>query len=131
MNPFLSFISSSISGLVSPITNHFTKKNDNKTKIKLQQIERLKNSDDSLAEWESIQAEGANSSWKDEWITLIITLPIPVIFVSVILSVLLDDPLIAEAAKDGVTALKELVPNYDELLYIVCLAAIGIKAFKR
>lgn len=119
------------SGLVSPITNHFTKKNDNKTKIKLQQIERLKSSDDSLAEWESIQAEGANGSWKDEWITLIITLPIPVIFVSVILSVLLDDPLIAQAAKDGVTALKVLVPNYDELLYIVCLAAIGIKAFKR
>ncbi len=127
----MSWFTSIVSGVVSPITNHFTKKNDNKTKVKLEQIDRLKNSDDALAEWETIQAEGGNNSWKDEWITLIITLPIPVIFVSVILSVFLDDPMIAEAAKAGVSAIKELVPNYDELLYIVCLAAIGIKAFKR
>ena len=119
------------SGLVSPITNHFTKKNDNKTKVKQQNIQRLMNADDKEAEWESIQAESGNNSWKDEWITLIITLPIPVIFVSVILSVMLDNPLMAEAAKAGVEAIKELVPNYAELLYIVCLAAIGIKAFKK
>ena len=127
----LKIISGFVSGLVSPITNHFTKKNDNKTKVKQQQIQRLMNSDDKEAEWEAIQAESGNNSWKDEWITLIITLPIPVIFVSVILSVLFENPLIAEAAKQGVTAIKELVPNYAELLYIVCLAAIGIKAIKR
>ena len=127
----LKIISGLVSGLVSPITNHFTKKNDNKTKVKQQQIQRLMNSDDQLAEWESIQAESGNNSWKDEWITLIITLPIPVIFVSVILSVLFENPLIAESAKAGVTAIKELVPNYAELLYIVCLAAIGVKAIKR
>lgn len=118
-------------GIISPITNHFTKKNDNKTKVKQQQIQRLMNSDDKEAEWESIQAESGNNSWKDEWITLIITLPIPVIFISVVLSVFLGDPLIAEAAKAGASAIRELVPNYDELLYIVCLAAIGIKAFKK
>lgn len=127
----LKTLSSLASGLVSPITNHFTKKNDNKTKVKQQKIQRLMNSDDKEAEWEAIQAEGGNNSWKDEWITLIITLPIPVIFVSVILSVLFENPLIAEAATQGVTAIKELVPNYAELLYIVCLAAIGIKAIKR
>lgn len=89
------------------------------------------NADDKEAEWEAIQAESGNNSWKDEWITLIITLPIPVIFISVILSVLFENPLIADAAKAGVTAIKELVPNYAELLYIVCLAAIGIKALKK
>jgi hypothetical protein len=119
------------SGLVSPITNHFTKKNENKTNVKLKQIERLKSADDALAEWESIQAESGNNSWKDEYITLIVTIPIPVIFFSVMFSVIFDDPTIAEAAKAGVSAIKELIPNYNELLYIVCLAAIGIKAFKK
>ena len=119
------------SGLISPITNHFTTKNNNKTKVKQQQIQRLMNADDKEAEWEAIQAESGNNSWKDEWITLIITLPIPVIFISVILSVLFENPLIADAAKAGVTAIKELVPNYAELLYIVCLAAIGIKALRK
>ena len=119
------------SGIISPVTNLFAKRNENKTRVTQQKIQRLMNSDNKEAEWESIQAEGGNTSWKDEWITLIITLPIPVIFVSVILSVLFENPLIAEAAKAGVIAIKELVPNYAELLYIVCLAAIGIKAIRK
>lgn len=119
------------SSLISPVTNYLSTKNVNKTKIAQQQIQRLMNADDKEAEWEAIQAESGNNSWKDEWITLIITLPIPVIFISVILSVLFGNPLIAEAAKAGVKSINELVPNYAELLYIVCLAAIGIKAFKR
>ena len=117
--------------LVSPVTNLFVKRNENKTKVKQQKIQRLMNADDKEAEWESIQAESGNHSWKDEWVTLIITLPIPVIFIAVMLSVLWGNPLIAEAANSGVSAIKELVPNYGELLYIVCLAAIGIKAFKK
>lgn len=124
-------LSNLVSGLVSPITNHLTKRSDNKTRIKQQKIQRLMDADDKHSEWENIQAEGNGDSWKDEWITLIITLPIPVIFVSVILSVLLENPLIAEAANQGVEAIKLLVPNYAELLYIVCLAGIGIKAFKK
>ena len=120
-----------LSTIVSPVTNFFTARNENKTKIKQQKIKRLMNSDDQEAEWEAIQAESGNNSWKDEWVTLVITLPIPVIFVSVMLSVLCENPLIAEAAYAGVKAIKELVPNYDQVLYIVCLAAIGIKALKK
>lgn len=127
----MKWLSDIASGIISPITNHFTKKNDNKTKVTLKKIERLENSEDKVAEWEMLQAESGNNSWKDEWITLIITIPIPVIFISVMLSVLFDSPLFADAAMQGVSAIKELVPNYDELLYIVCLAAIGIKAFRK
>lgn len=119
------------SGLVSPITNHFTKKNDNKTKVKQQQIQRLMNSDDKEAEWEAIQAESGNNSWKDEYITVIISFPVPVIFIAVFASVVFGDPIYAQGAKAGVDAIKELLPNYEDLLMAVCLAAIGIKAFKK
>lgn len=119
------------SGLVSPITNHFTKKNDNKTKVKQQQIQRLMNSDDKEAEWEAIQAESGNNSWKDEYITVIISFPVPVIFIAVFFSVVFGDPIYAQGAKAGVDAIKELLPNYEDLLMAVCLAAIGIKAFKK
>ena len=127
----LSVISGVASGIVSPITNIFVKRNENKTKIKTKQLDRVMNADDKLAEWEAIQAEGGNHSWKDEYITIIITIPIPIIFFAVMYSVVSGDPLIAEGAKAGVAALKELIPNYGELLYIVSLAAIGIKALKR
>lgn len=119
------------SGLVSPITNYFGKKNENKTKVKQQQIQRLMNADDKEAEWEAIQAEGGNHSWKDEYITVIISFPVPVIFIAVFLSVILGDPIYAQGAEAGVDAIKKLLPNYEDLLMAVCLAAIGIKAFKK
>jgi len=127
----LAGISSIASGLVSPITNVFVKRNENKTRIKAKQIDRIVNAEDKLAEWEAIQAEGGNHSWKDEYITIIVTIPIPIIFFAVMYSVISGDPLVAEGARAGVEALKVLVPDYNELLYIVCLAAIGIKAIKR
>lgn len=120
-----------ITQVVSPIAGAFEKRTEAKTQVKLKQIDRLQSADDKLAEWESIVAENSNDSWKDEWVTLIITMPIPVIFLAVIISTLTGDPKIAQAAKDGVTAIKELLPDYDNLLYVVCLAAMGIRALKR
>jgi hypothetical protein len=127
----VSIISGIASSVVSPIANVFTKRNDNKTKVKVRNIDRLANAEDKVAEWEAIQAEGGGSSWKDEYITIIITIPIPIIFFAVMYSVISGDPSIAEGARAGVEALKMLVPNYQELLYVVALAAVGIKAFKR
>lgn len=119
------------SGIVSPITKVFTKKNDNKTKIKKAQIDRLVNAEDKLSEWETIQAENSNDSWKDEYITLIVTLPLATTFIAVFCAVVFNEPELAKAASEGVRAVKELVPNYEELLYIVCLAALGIRAIRR
>ena len=127
----MKWLSDLASGLVSPITNHLTKKNDNKAKVKQQQIQRLMNADDKEAEWESIQAESGNSSWKDEYITVIISFPVPTIFIAVFVSVITGNAIYAEAANSGIEAVKNLLPNYEDLLMAVCLAAIGIKAFKR
>jgi len=127
-----SWIGSAISGIVSPITGMIQKRDDNKTKVKLSQVERIKNAEDSAAELDKVFAENAgNGSWKDEYVTLIISLPIPVLFLSVLYSAFTGEPAAAEAAKAGVEALKDLLPDYNDLLMMVCLAAIGIRAIKR
>lgn len=120
-----------LAGLVSPITGYFTKKTEAKLAIKKKQIERLKGADDAVAEWEQIQAEGANNSWKDEYVTVIVTFPIPVVFVCAFLAVLFENPLIVDAAKAGVDAIKELIPDYGQLVMVVCFAAMGIKYLRR
>lgn len=120
-----------ISGLVSPITSVFTKRNDNKTAIKKANIERIMNSDDKEAELERVMKEGLSGTWKDEYVTVMITMPVPAVFFAVVYSVISGDPLIAQGAQAGVAAIKELIPNYQELLYIVCLAAVGIKALRK
>lgn len=127
-----SWIGSAISGIVSPIAGMIKKRDDNKTKVKLSQVERIKNAEDSAAELDKVFAENSgNGSWKDEYVTLIISLPIPVLFLSVIYSAFTGEPAAAEAAKAGVEALKELLPDYNDLLMMVCLAAIGIRAIKK
>ena len=89
------------------------------------------NSDDKEAEWEAIQAESGNRSWKDEFVTVIIAMPIPFTYLSIFAAVLLNRPEIATAALEANEAIKELIPDYGQLLSIVCFAAIGIKAFKK
>ena len=50
--------------IAGPIINYFVKRSEQKTEIKKQTINRLVNSDDQLAEWEKIQAENSNDSYK-------------------------------------------------------------------
>ena len=121
---WLSFLSSP----VEAVADVFKAKEERRKQVELSKINRLQSAEDKLAEWEMIQAESQQGSWKSEWVTVIITLPIPVIFISVFLSVLLGSPIVAEAAREGTDAIKELVPNYEEVLLYVVLAAIGIRA---
>lgn len=126
-----SVITSALSGIVSPIANVFTKRNENKTKIAQQNIERIMNAEDKLAEWENIVARGGNGSWKDEYVTIIITFPVPVLWLCVFFAVATNNPALAEAATQATKAVQVLVPNYGELLITVCLAAVGIRMLKK
>lgn len=128
----LGFIGNAVSGIVSPITGYFEKKNENKTKTKLAQIDRISKAEDKAAELDKVFAENAgNRSWKDEYVTLIISLPIPVLFFSVMYSAINGDATAANAAKEAISALKELLPDYNDLLIAVCFAAIGIRVIKK
>lgn len=130
MNP-LNLISQAIGGIVSPVTSYFEKKNTNKTNIKLKQIERIKNADDAVSEWESIMAEKSGGTWKDEYVTIIVSLPIVATFLGVFWSVFTGDPKAAEAASEATKAVKELIPDYGNLVSIVFFAAMGIKFIKK
>lgn len=127
----MGWLSTIITGAVSPIAGYFTKKNENKTAIKAKNIDRIMNAEDKAAEWEAIMAESGNNTWKDEYITIIVTIQLPCLFLAVVLSVLTGNPIYAESAKAGIAAIKELMPNYEDLMFAVCLAAIGIRAVKR
>lgn len=116
-----------IGSLVSPVTDYLAKRDENKTQVINKKLERIQNAEDAAAAWELVQAENTGSSWKDEYITIIITAPIVTVFLAVLWSVYTGDVTAVKAAKEALTAVKELVPSYDDLLYIVVLAALGIK----
>ena len=128
-----------ISTLISGVTGYFTKKQDNKAAIKsasaklAQTVEggrqELKLTD---AEWESLAVQTQKDSWKDEYVTLIITAPILMILLGSLSASLGFDhgPLVLEGALAGIVALKALGMDYGFLVNSVVLAAIGLKVWR-
>ncbi len=80
-------------------------------------------------EWEAVGKRSEGDGWKDEWVTIIITIAIPFVFISAILSAYTGDPIYFEAIKEGVAAIKDLLPNFPQILEVVVYAAVSIKAF--
>ena len=78
-----------LSSLVSPISNAVTKVSANKTEVKKRNIDRIMNADDKLAEWEMIQAE-KGSGWRDEWFTILLSIPLVGAFIPPFVPVILD-----------------------------------------
>ena len=117
----MSILSSFFKSLISPITNLLGKRNDNKTKIKQLTIDRIVNSEDRVAEWEKVQAESGIHSWKDEFWTIILSIPAIGCFV----------PGGAEVMIEGFNALELMPEFYQYWLGVAVLTAFGIRIVKR
>ena len=58
------------------------------------------------------------------------TLPLLSVFVLAVIAVLTGDIKYADAAQAGVTAVTQLLPNFNEILEVVVYAAVSIRAIK-
>lgn len=126
-------IGSLIDGLFGLGTKYLdNKKQKRLTAAKLKQMKEGNAHEVAMSDkdWETAGKLAEASSWKDEWVTVIVTLPLPMLFLSVFIGVLFNYPEIIDAVNQAIDALRKLVPNYDDLLLVVVLAAIGIKAVK-
>lgn len=116
-----------LSAIVSPITGYLTKRSDNKTSVKKQQVQRVMNADDQVAEWEKIQAEGSKESWKDEFWTIILAVPAIGCFIPAIGIY----PSGAEIMTAGFAALNTMPTFYQYWLGVAILTAFGVRIAKR
>lgn len=112
MNPLSIF-----TAVINPVANYFAKRTEVKEATKQKNIERLQNADDSVAEWDKIQAENSANSWKDEFWTIVLAIPAIGCFI----------PGGAEVMTAGFTALKGMPEFYQYWLGIAILASFGIK----
>lgn len=109
-----------IMGITSPIVGFFTKRNDNKTKIKQQQITRLMNAEDKEGELETILSEGMRYSWKDEYWTVVLSIPAIACFF----------PQAAPHIYEGFEILKTMPEFYQYWLGICVLTSFGLRLKK-
>lgn len=69
------------------------------------------------ANWDNIQAEASKSSWKDEWLTILISIPMVLAFI----------PGMDDNVRAGFANLAECPEWYQYLIGVVFAASFGIK----
>lgn len=110
-----------LSNIFSPITKTVEKVHTNRTKIKERNIERIMSADDKVAEWEMIQAEQSQFSWKDEFWTIVLAIPLVGAFI----------PPIVPYIQEGFRVISEMPTFYQYWVGVSVLASFGIKWLKK
>jgi hypothetical protein len=95
-------------------------KADEKKAIQQRKITAINND----ADWESKMADATKNSWKDEFFSIILSLPL----IAVAYSVVMDDTAIIDRVNEGFVALNQLPEWYQYLLFIAVSASFGLKS---
>jgi len=133
MNPIVSIAQ----GIISPIAGIFTAKEQRKQVIGTIRAQSQANEVDgkvqvtlSRSEWELASKMAESGTWKDEYITLLITSPILSIFIGTLVSAFGFGDEILTANTEALKMLKDVGVDMGDLMLYTVLAAIGIKAVK-
>ena len=112
-----------LTSLIGPATNIVgtVLKNRNevtqaKHKAKMQVIQ-------NDADWESKMADASANSWKDEWITLLLSVPL----LAIGWGIVVEDSTIIDRVAEGFKALENLPDWYSYLLFLAVSASFGVK----
>jgi hypothetical protein len=95
-------------------------KAEEKKAIQQRKISAIQND----ADWETKMANSTKSSWKDEFFSVILAMPL----IAVAYSVAMDDPDIIDRVNEGFAALNTLPDWYQYLLFIAVSASFGLKS---
>lgn len=75
------------------------------------------------AEWESKMVDASAHSWKDEFWTLVLSIPVFMVGYAIVV----NDLTVIERVKEGFAALNDLPEWYQYLLFICISSSFGIK----
>ncbi len=101
---------STLGGLASSWLNNKAEKQQAKHVQSLEVIKQTTN-------WETVQAEASSSSWKDEWFTIILSVPLIMCFI----------PSLVPYVKEGFIVLESMPDFYKGFLGAAIAASFGIK----
>jgi len=107
--------------LLGPIVNGITGFFKDRAKLKQAKLEGeiaiVKQASTNTAEWEMLHAKGSQSSWKDEYVLILLSIPTVMAFI----------PMLNKYAVMGFEVMHTLPEWYRYLFVTVCLASYGIK----
>ena len=126
-----------VGGIIKGITGIFSKREDRKKAIQTGQLKIQAANDKadndlelSDAEWEAVSVSKQDSTWKDEYITIVITAPFVTILVGAILGAYTGDMSLLDGTKSALTEMKNIGIDLGGLMQTVVLAAVGLKVWR-
>ena len=103
--------------LIAPLTElvsgHFKRKAEEKQATHERKLEVIKHE----SNWDNIQATNAGTSWKDEWLTLLFSVPLVMAFV----------PSAVPYVIEGFKALETMPEWYRVYLGVIMAASFGVR----
>lgn len=127
-----------VSGILKPVSNAYSKRQDRKmakdaAKAKIVMARESNGYDLKLSdkEWEALGKASEDSTWKDEYVTMIFTMPILGIILGSLYQTFTGDPTLLQGVNLGISNLKGLGLDYGEITYIIVLAAVGLKVLPK
>ena len=103
--------------LIAPLTElvsgHFKRKAEEKQATHERKLEVIKHE----SNWDNIQATNAGTSWKDEWLTLLFSIPLVMAFV----------PSAVPYVIEGFNALETMPEWYRVYLGVIMAASFGVR----
>ena len=110
-----------IGGIIEGISTFFT----NKQKIQQAKVEGeiqiIQNAAQNVADWEQLHAKGSQTSWKDEWVLVMFSIPFVVGFIDI---PGFNGP---QIVADGFAAFAAAPEWYSYTFVSICLASFGIR----
>jgi hypothetical protein len=131
---WLELLASPINGVINIFNAKQERKKNRESalaKINLQKEQGKQQIELSDAEWEAISANKLGDSWKDEYVTILITSPFLLIILGAIQNAFGFGTELIDSAKFILTTMKELEMDFTFLLEVVVLAALGLKIWRR
>ena len=115
------------SALIAPVTGLVTDWIKGKQEVQQAKIKGQIEAASNAATWEQQMAKASESSWKDEWFTVLLSMPI----VAIVYGVIINDPAVIQRVGLAFDQLKTLPEWYQYLLIIAVLASFGIRSFDK
>lgn len=107
--------------IIAPVANlvsgYLKNKAEEKQAVHERKLEMIKQD----ANWENIQASNSGTSWKDEWFTLLFSVPLVMAFI----------PEAVYIVKDGFAVLESMPEFYKAFLGAAVAASFGIRALSK
>lgn len=127
-----------ISGIFKPVTSVVNKYQERKQaeetgkqKIKKAMLDNENSLDLSEAEWERVAVGTNATTWKDEYVTVLVTAPLLMIFLGALFSPFDFGVTLSASGLEAISALNGLEGTYATILQMVIFAAIGINAKRK